>query len=135
MRYHITPEWQISLDETFHHKVEENHLVFWRKGITVISTAFLIPENMNPTDLIARLKERPSTGVLDVFESDDGKLHRLGFMQTEPITDRQTRLALHTFTTAPAACLQTAFYLDDPGDISWVKETWESITFHEQKDN
>ncbi len=130
MDYQITPEWQISLDDSFHHRVEENQLVLWRKGITIVSAAFIIPENLSHEQLIEKLKQRPSTGVLDVYESEDGTLHRLGFIQTETVANEKTRLALHTFTISPNACLQTSFYMDDPVDIPWAKTTWESIQYH-----
>lgn len=129
MNYQITPEWRITLETPYQRRIEDNALVLWTIGRTIVATAFRIPANLTRDELLAKLKSRPSTGVLDVYETIQDDIDRLAFMQSEEVAEGQPRLVMHTFNASPTSLLQIAFYFDIPKDVEWARATWDSVRF------
>lgn len=127
--YPITPEWFLTLTEDFQRRVENDQLVLWTTGKTIIAVAFRLPETLSPEDLLVILKSRFSEGILKVFESQEEDLLLFAALQTEESTIGKARLVLHGFTINPAACLQSAFYFDLPANLEWAKTAWQSIVY------
>jgi hypothetical protein len=113
MNYQITPEWRITLEMPYQRRIEDIALVLWTIGRTIVATAYRIPAILTRNELLVKLKSRPSTGVLDVYEVANG----------------QPRLAMHTFNASPTSLLQIAFYFDIPKDVEWARATWDSVKF------
>ncbi|MFH1445897.1 MAG: hypothetical protein ABIG43_00600 [Chloroflexota bacterium] len=129
MIYQITPEWRLCLDETYNRRVENNKLVLWITGRTIVAVVFRYSDTVKKEELIAQLKNKASKGSLEVFESQQDELLRFAYLQPEEVAPGHTRLALYGFTASEATCVQTAFYLDDPSDLDWAKKTWESLIY------
>ena len=55
MNYQITPEWCLSLDETYNRRVENNKLVLWIIGKTIVAIVFRYSDTAKKEDLIALL--------------------------------------------------------------------------------
>jgi len=129
MNYQITPEWCLGLDETYNRRVENNKLVLWISGRTIVAVVFRYSDTVKREDLIARLKSKAAKGNLEIFDSQQGELLRFAYLQPEEVAPGHTRLALYGFTASEATCVQTAFYLDDPADLDWAKKVWESLIY------
>jgi hypothetical protein len=129
MNYQITTEWRITLEMPYQRRIEDNALVLWTIGRTIVATAFRIPANLTRDELLAKLKSKPSAGILDVYETIQDDIDRLAFMQSEEVADGQTRLAMHTFNASTTSLLQIAFYFDIPKDVEWARTTWDSVNF------
>ncbi len=130
MAFRITNEWIIDLPQDFERRVEDEKLIFWKTGITVIIAAFSLPEDTGKLELLNQIQEKMPEDVLETFVSTKGEIVGLGYTQVQELKDDNTRLALTAFTASDTSCLQTAFYLDDPADLDWAKSVWENLIFH-----
>ena len=127
--YPITPEWFLTLNENFQHRVENDQLVLWTTGKTIITVAFRLPDSLSNEDLLDSIKSRFSESKLEKFEVEDETLIRYAALQTEDSATGKARLVLHGFTITQTSCLQSAFYFDLPADLEWAKTTWQSIIY------
>lgn len=134
MGFNITQEWFINIPGDFEHRVEEGNLVFWTKGITVITVVFRLPAETDKFELLNQIQSKIIGDTLETFVSTKGEIVGLGYTQVQKCAGAKDRLSLMTFTASDTSCLQTAFYLDDPNDLAWAKSMWESIVFHPSKD-
>ena len=129
MAFQITNEWIIDIPEAFEHRVEDNKLIFWTTGISVIVVAFRLPDNTGKIELLTQIREKMPDSVLETLVSTQGEIAGLGFTQIQKSAVEKNRLSLFTFTVSDSSCLQTAFYLDDPDDLDWAKTLWKGIVF------
>jgi hypothetical protein len=134
MAFRITKEWLINIPDEFEHRVEDEKLVFWKTGITVIAVPFRLPGNSSKLDLLFQIQEKKPENILETFVSTKGEIAGLGYTQLEEVDGDKKRLSLTTFTVSDTTCLQVAFYLDDPTDLDWAKSTWKGIVFHPEAD-
>jgi len=124
----VTSEWHLLLEQPYQHRIEDNSLILWTKGRSIIAASFRLPPELSRDELLARLKSRPSAGILDVYESVQDNIYRLAFLQSETLEKDQSRLAMHTFTISRQSCLQVGFYFDLPADVQWAKQTWDTVS-------
>jgi hypothetical protein len=129
MAFQITSEWLIDLPDDLEKRVEDDKLVFWKTGISVIIAAFSMPENTNKLELLNQIQERIPKDTLEKLVSTKGEIVGLGYTQVLDFKGEKQRLSLTTFTASDSSCLQIAFYLDDPTDLDWAKSVWESLIF------
>ena len=129
MAFQITKEWLINLPEDFERRVEDDKIIFWKTGITVIIAVFRIPQETGKIVLLNQIREKIPESTLETLVSTKGEIVGLGYTQIHKELDEKKRLSLYTFTASDTSCLQTAFYLDDPDDLSWAKSVWESIVY------
>lgn len=129
MAFQITKEWLINLPEEFENRVEEDKVIFWKTGITVILAAFRVPQETGKIILLNRIQEKIPENALETLVSTKGEIVGLGYTQIHKELDEKNRLSLYTFTASDTSCLQTAFYLDDPDDLPWAKTVWEGIIY------
>lgn len=129
MDYQITSEWRIRLENDYKRRVEDEALVLWTTGRTVLSVVFRYTDETKRDQLLQELKNRAEINKMDKFESQSGELMRFATLEPEDIGNGHLRLALHAFTAAPNTCLQTAFYFDKPADLKWAIQIWESIQY------
>lgn len=134
MDYLVTPEWQLTLEQPYQRRVEDNQLVLWTTGRTVLAVPFRFTRADHKETLLAELRARAALNKVDTFESSAGGLTRFATLEPEEILDGHLRLALHAFSASESACLQTAFYFDIPSDLTWAIAAWESIRFNPQPD-
>jgi hypothetical protein len=134
MAFRITKEWIINLPEHFTRRVEDEKLVFWKTGITVIVAAFLLPNDTSKLELLNRIQKKIPENALETLVSTKGEIVGLGYTQIQMREGEKNRLALYTFTASDTSCLQTAFYLDDPDDLAWAKSIWETIIFQPESE-
>jgi hypothetical protein len=130
MAFQITHEWFIDIPDDFEHRIEDQRLIFWKTGITVILVVFRLPEDKGKIELLNLIQERIPESALETLVSTKGEIVGLGYTEIEKIDEEKKRLSLYTFTASDTSCLQTAFYLDRPDDLEWAKSTWKSIVFH-----
>ncbi|MEA3326780.1 MAG: hypothetical protein U9R53_05660 [Chloroflexota bacterium] len=130
MAFRITNEWLINLPEEFKQRVEDEKLIFWKTGITVITVPFRLPKDTSKIELLSRIQGKLSESIIETYVSTKGEVVGLGYSQIQKIEGEKKRLSLITFTASDTSCLQTAFYLDDPTDLDWAKSVWEGIIFH-----
>ncbi len=135
MAFRITKEWLINIPDEFEHRVEDEKLVFWKTGITVIAVAFRLPENSSKLELLYQIQEKKPENILETFVSTEGEIAGLGYTQLQEVECAKKRISLTTFTVSDTSCLQIAFYLDDPTDLGWAKSTWKGIVFHPEADH
>ncbi len=129
MVFRITSEWLINLTDDFEKRIEDDKLVFWTTGITIIIAAFHLPEGVGKLELLNQIQARIPENAIEKLVSTKGEIVGLGYTQIQKIAGGKDRLSLVTFTASDASCLQTAFYLDDPDDLVWAKKTWEGIIY------
>ena len=129
MAFKITPEWLIDLPDDFERRVEENELVFWKTGITIIIAAFRLPDGTDKLELLNQVQSKIPENALEKLVSTKGEIVGLGYTQIQKIKGEIDRLSLITFTASNSSFLQVAFYLDDPNDLQWAKSVWEGIIF------
>ena len=129
MAFRITNEWIIDLPGDFSTRVEDEKLIFWKVGITVIAAAFRLPEDTGKLELLNQIQERIPENALEKLVSTKGEIVGLGYTQVQKRDGEKNRLALYTFTASDVSCLQCAYYLDDPDDLAWAKSVWETIVY------
>lgn len=119
------------MPEGYQWRKEGDHMIFWRKGATILITVFAYSGEKNRQVLLANLKARAEADKLEVIADLDGDIERFGYFKTEDIQPGHTRLALHAFTTAPFGCLQTSFYLDDSDELKDQMRIWQTVTYQQ----
>ena len=119
------------MPEGYQWRKEGDHMIFWRKGATILITVFAYSGEKNRQVLLANLKARAEAEKLEVIADLDGDIERFGYFKTEDIQPGHTRLALHAFTTAPFGCLQTSFYLDDSDELKDQLRIWQTVTYQQ----
>jgi len=129
MAIQITDEWIIDLSEDFQRRVEDNGLIFWKTGITVVATTYRLPEEAARFDLLNKIQPKIPDDALETLVSTQGKIAGLGYTRVQNLESGIKRLALYTFTVSDTSCLQVAFYLDNPEDLTWAKSVWENIIY------
>lgn len=129
MALQITKEWFIDITDDFERRTENQKLIFWKTGITIVIAAFRLPENTGKLELLNKIQDKIPTDALEKLVSTKGEVVGLGFTQIQETSDEKDRLALYTFTASDTSCLQAAFYLDKPEDLDWAKSTWKNIIF------
>ena len=117
------------MPEDYQWRKEDDHVIFWRKGATILTTIFAYSGEKNRHILLANLKARAEAEKLEVIMDLDGEIERFGYFKAEDIQPRHTRLALHAFTTASRGCLQTSFYLDDPDELREHLQIWQTAAY------
>jgi len=130
MALQITKEWFIDITDDFERRTENQKLIFWKTGITIVIAAFRLPENTGKLELLNKIQEKIPKDALEKLVSTKGEVVGLGYTQIQKSSDEKDRLALYTFTASDTSCLQAAFYLDKPEDLDWAKSTWKNIFFH-----
>lgn len=133
--FQITPEWAIDLSDEFETRVEDEKLIFWKTGITVVVAVFRLPEGTGKIDLLNQIQEKLSDNTIETLVSTSGEIAGLGYTKIHKEHDDKNRLSLYTFTTSDTSCLQSAFYLDNPDDLDWAKSVWKRIVFFPVEDN
>ncbi len=134
MAIQVTKEWFIDSIDDFERRTEDQKLVFWKTGITIIVAAFHLPENTGKLELLNQIQEKIPKDALETFVSTKGEIVGLGYTQILQNPEKKRRLGLYTFTASDTSCLQAAFYLDKPDDLAWAKSTWEHIIFHPESE-
>lgn len=134
MAFRITSEWLIDLPDDFEKRVEEDKLVFWKTGITIIIAAFRISEGTDKLELLNQVQIKIPENALEKLVSTKGEIVGLGYTQLQKVQNENDRLSLITFTSSDTSFLQVAFYLDNPDDLDWAKKVWEKIIFLPQNE-
>jgi hypothetical protein len=129
MAIRITSEWLIDLPDDFEKRVEDDKLVFWTTGITIIIAAFTLPDGVGKLELLNQIQAKIPEDALEKLVSTKGEIVGLGYTQIQKIAGEKDRLSLVSFTASDTSCLQMAFYLDDPNDLDWAKKTWKEIIY------
>jgi len=130
MAFPISNEWLINIPDEFEHRVDDDKLVFWKTGITVIAVPFRLPKNTTKLELLNRIHKKLPENILETFVSTKGEIAGLGYTHLHAVESEKKRLSMTTFTVSETTCLQVAFYLDDPADLDWARSTWQEIIFH-----
>lgn len=130
MAVQVTSEWFIEITDDFTRRAEDQKLILWKTGITIILAVFRLPENTGKLQLLNQIQEKIPEDALETIVSTKGEIVGLGYTQIMRNPEEKNRLALYTFTASDTSCLQAAFYLDQPDDLEWAKSTWENIIYH-----
>ena len=133
MEIQITPNWTISLEDGFSHRLEDEHLVLWKRGITLLTAVYRYTGEKERLALVANLRAKAEAINAETIDEHEGELYRFGYLQPEQVQPGHTRLALHAFSTTTLGCLQTSFYLDDPNELQKALLAWKSATWHDDE--
>ena len=79
MAFQITDEWIIDLSEDFQRRVEDNELIFWKTGVTVVATSYRLPEESGKFDLLTKIQHKIPQDALEKLVSTKGKIAGLGY--------------------------------------------------------
>ena len=79
--------------------------------------------------MLNQIQSKIPEDVLEKLVSTKGEIVGLGYTQIQKIAGEKDRLTLITFTASDVSCLQLAFYLDDPTDLDFAKNTWKGIIY------
>jgi len=134
MAFQITPEWAIDLSDDFETRIEDEKMIFWKTGITVVVAAFRLPDKTGKIDLLNKIQEKIPENSIETLVSTSGEIVGLGYTKIHKELDEKNRLSLYTFTASDTSCLQTAFYLDNPEDLNWAKSIWERVIYIPESD-
>lgn len=134
MAFQITPEWAIDLSDDFETRIEDEKMIFWKTGITVVVAAFRLPDKTGKIDLLNKIQEKIPENSIETLVSTSGEIVGLGYTKIHKELDQKNRLSLYTFTASDTSCLQTAFYLDNPEDLNWAKSIWERVIYIPESD-
>ncbi len=134
MAFQITPEWTIDLSDEFDTRVEDEKMIFWKTGITVVVAAFRLPEKTGKLDILNKIQKTIPENIIETLVSTSGEIVGLGYTKIHKELDEKNRLSLYTFTSSDTSCLQVAFYLDNPEDLDWAKSVWEQIVYIPKSD-
>jgi hypothetical protein len=127
MRINLSKEWSLEIPDDIQHRKEGEHVVFWKPGLTLLTTIFAYSGEKHRQVLLANLKGRVEAEKLESIVENEGDIQRFAYLKQEEIMPDHVRLALHAFTTAPFACLQTSFYLDTAEDLHECLVIWKSV--------
>ena len=127
MRLSLSQEWSLEVPEDLQHRKEGDHVVFWKPGCTLLTTIFAYSGEKRRQILLANLRARVEAEQLESIVENEGEIQRYAYLKNEEIMPGHQRLALHAFTTAPFACLQTSFYLDNSDDLRECLVMWKSV--------
>ena len=130
MAFQITREWTIDLPDDFDNRIEDQKMIFWKTGITVVIAAFRLPDDTGKIVLLNQIREKMPDEVFETLVSTKGEIVGLGYTHVDSATIEKNRLSLYTFTASDTSCLQIAFYLDNPDDLPWAKSVWKGILYH-----
>lgn len=133
MHLQITPNWRITLDKPYQRRIENDQLVLWTTGRTILMVVFRYQDARQREMMLAELKSKAAATGLETLESQQDAMVRFGYIQPEEISPGHVRLALHAFCAAETTCLQSAFYFDIPADLPWAIQTWETIQYLNNK--
>ncbi len=103
--------------------------MFWTAGITIGVVVFSYSGAKEQAALLANLRAKAQAEELEIVEEQEGALIRFGTLRLEAISPKNTRLALHAFSTAENGCAQTSFYLDNATDLQQALRIWQSVQF------
>lgn len=132
MRINLSNEWSLDIASDFQNRIEDDHIVFWKEGSTLLVTIFAYSGERHRETLLANLKAKAEAEKLETIYEDEGQIVRFGYLKLEEIMPGHERLALHAFTTAPHTCLQTSFYIDNPEDLHDCLLMWNSAQWVEE---
>jgi hypothetical protein len=135
MPIQITREWIIDLPDDFDNRIEDQKMIFWKTGITVVIAAFRLPDETGKIALLNQIQEKMPNEVFETLVSTKGEIVGLGYTQVDSASIDKNRLSLYTFTASDTSCLQTAFYLDNPDDLPWAKSIWKGILYQPVEEN
>ena len=127
MRITLSQEWSLEVPEDMQYRKEDDHVVFWKPGCTLLTTIFAYSGEKHRQILLANLKARAEADRLESIIENDGQIQRYAYLKHEEIMPGSVRLALHAFTTAKYGCLQTSFYFDVPDDLHECLLMWKSV--------
>ncbi len=130
MEIQITPNWTIELDDDFYRRLEAEHLVLWKRGITLLTAVYRYTGEKERLALVAKLRAKAEALQAETIDEHEGELYRFGYLQPEQVQAGHTRLALHAFTTMPLSCLHTSFYFDEPKELQKALIAWKSVRWH-----
>ena len=127
MRIKLSQEWSLDVPEDMHQRKEGDHVVFWKPGITLLTTIFAYSGEKHRQVFLANLKRRVVAMKLSNIVEEHGEIQRYAYLKQEEIMPGHVRLAVHAFTTAPYGVLQTSFYLDNAQDLQECLVIWKSV--------
>ncbi len=127
MRVNLSQEWSLEVPDDMQLRKEDDHVVFWKPGCTLLTTIFAYSGEKHRQVLLANLKGRAEAEKLESIVDNDGEIQRYAYLKQEEIMPGTVRLALHAFTTATYGCLQTSFYFDNTDDLNECLVMWKSV--------
>ena len=127
MRTVLSTEWSLEIPKDFEHRKEGDHVVFWKAGVTLLTTIFAYSGERHRETLLANLKARVEAENLESIVEDEDQIQRYAYLKQEEVMPGHIRLALHAFTTAPYGVLQTSFYVDNVDDLHECLVIWKSV--------
>ncbi|MEA4812357.1 MAG: hypothetical protein VB108_07310 [Anaerolineaceae bacterium] len=128
----ISSQWQLRLQEEYQHRIEGDHLILWKMGISILTSVYSYSGEKERQTLLANLRAKAQSKQLQIIEEVNENLVRFGYIQPEEVRPGVMRLALHAFTMAEHSCLQTSIYLDRSEDLETGLLIWRDLQYLEK---
>ena len=126
----LTKEWSLSLNSCFRGRVEQEGLVLVAPARTILVSAWDAKPGESPDQRLRSIKAQANPNPVDRFEPAHPSLKRYAYTLLESDDEKGARWALYATTVAPSGGhLWMAFYFDFKEDLSWARETWDSVVF------
>jgi hypothetical protein len=125
----ISEEWWIGIDGTYHTKVEDGSLVFWRAERTLWLNIWKDGDGKSPSERLEAWKSGRSLQAVDLFEQEDHGLLRFGYLLEEPEESGGRMLGVYSYTVSATYTVQMACYFDLKEDLDWATAVSKSLSF------
>ncbi|MFO0953349.1 MAG: DUF2185 domain-containing protein [Isosphaeraceae bacterium] len=125
----ISRDWWIGLDDTYHGKVDDGSLVFWKAERTLWINIWDDAGQGTPEERLASWTVDRSPDARDLFRQDEDGLLRFGYLLEEPSEGGGTSPGVYSFTVSPSSTVQMACYFELKEDLDWALAVSRSLTF------
>lgn len=130
--YQMTLGWRVTLPDEYAKGFEKGesgtNLVLWRPGITCWTTIYNQKEGEAPAATYEWRKSTAAKDAVQVFEYNENKPLRFGYLLREIPHDAPEQWALYAFTFGDAGHVMMAIYFDRRQDIEIARKIWLSTT-------
>jgi len=72
MRINLSKEWSLEIPDDIQHRKEGEHVVFWKPGLTLLTTIFAYSGEKHRQVLLANLKGRVEAEKLESIVENEG---------------------------------------------------------------
>lgn len=121
--------WSIRLPGKFRQRLEDDTLIFWRKGLTVHVLVWKNDAMESEAQRLSWIKKQTSPEGFEVQELQDGKLLRYAYRLTEK-RNEGTVHALYGYAIGQTGYVQMAVYFDREPELDTARSIWRGITEH-----
>jgi hypothetical protein len=125
----ISLDWWIGIDESYHSRVEDGSLVFWKSERTIWINIWKDREGGTPQERLHRWIADRDANAADLWEREDQGLFRFGYLLKEPEEEGGERFGLYSYTVSESSTVQMVCYFDLKEGLGWASAVSKSLSF------